>query len=91
VLVPNFPNDYISLKTTVLSLQNADIAFDSIQILDNNIINESQLLSYIEDPLTVDGIYRFQSENGYELLNKSLLSITRISADGKIRLLTGSI
>jgi hypothetical protein len=83
-----FAADYIALKDTVASLQDADSTFDSIKVLDENVITENQLLAYATS--VEIGLYTFRTSAGYEILNKSEDSVVRISTDGNTRLLTDS-
>jgi len=85
--VVDFKNDYIALKDTVASLQDADSTFDSIKVLDENVITENQLLTYAGT--VSNGIYTFRTSAGYEILNKSEVSIIRISPNGYTYSLVG--
>jgi hypothetical protein len=75
-----FAEDYISLKGIVTSLQSADSTFDSVKVLDVNVITENQLLSYTASIAV--GLYTFRTSAGYEFLNKTSSSVIRIKHDG---------
>jgi hypothetical protein len=83
-----FDEDYTSLKNIVSSLQDADETFDSVKVLDANVITENQLLSYATSVAV--GLYTFRTSAGYEFLNKTSTTAIRIKHDGYIyRLLEG--
>jgi hypothetical protein len=85
--VVDFKNDYIALKDIVASLQEADSTFDSIKVLDENVITENQLLTYVST--VANGIYTFRTAAGHEILNKSEDLTIRISYDGYTYSLVG--
>jgi hypothetical protein len=85
--VVDFKNDYIALKDTVALLQKADSTFDSIKVLDENVITENQLLTYVGT--VANGIYTFRTAAGHEILNKSEDLTIRISYDGYTYSLVG--
>jgi hypothetical protein len=76
-----FPIEYGQIKTRVTNLENEIPSYSSIKII-SGIQSENELASLIKNSGTLDGIYRFQSNNGYELLNKNGLSAIRISPNG---------
>jgi hypothetical protein len=83
-VIPNgvtFKGDYETLRTKVYSNETTLNQYASIKILADGEISESQLISNLST--IEDGIYRFQSPDGYELLNKSGQNLFRLSPDGR--------
>ena len=85
-----FKEDYIQLKGIITALKEADSTFDSIAVLGNDSIPTDDVHLVDELALVTDGVYRYRSERGYEIIIKNGVSIIRIGVDGHTYKLSGT-
>jgi hypothetical protein len=86
-VVPDFPTDYVDVRTRVSSLEQADTEYDSIKILHTSPLDDQELLGYIST--SEKGIYSFISQEGHEILINNENEVIRLKTDGRIYYLDG--
>jgi hypothetical protein len=84
--VTNFKADYLDVKSRLAAAEVSNNEFNSIKVLSDNVITESQLENYVNSSSTPSGLYVFKTNVSlFEILNKTSDGVAfRLKYDGRL-------